>query len=113
MDVFRMAVIGRSVGGAVSQRAHASSDVIRFWWHDGLSNLERWRSEFDSDARAYRRFERAGAIHPAARSAEGGQFLTVVSDHSDGWQDVYPFAFRTRKRPRRQRQHRAKHTCFR
>src|SRR6266446_6533912 len=40
-----------------------------------------------------RSLRRAGAIYPAPRSAEAGQFLTVVSDHSDGWQDVCPFAF--------------------
>jgi hypothetical protein len=97
MDVLRTDVIGRSIGGAVSQRAHASSDLIRLGGHDGSSNLERWRSEFDSDARAHRRLERAGAIHPAARSAEGGQFLTVVSGHSDGWQDVCRFAFLERE----------------
>src|SRR5258706_6756103 len=30
--MFSARLIGRSVGGAVSQRAHASSDVIRFRW---------------------------------------------------------------------------------
>jgi len=93
MDVFRTAVIERSVGGSMSQGAHAFSDVIRLRWSRWFVDLERWQSEFDSDARVYRRVERAGAIHPAPRSAEGGQFLTVISDHSDGRQDVCPFAF--------------------
>ena len=51
MDVFRTAVPGRSVGGAMKQGAHAFSDVIR------LSNLGRGRSELGGDARVYRRFE--------------------------------------------------------
>src|SRR5712671_6154882 len=37
MDVFRTAVIERSAGGAMSQSAHAFSDVIRQGGHDGLS----------------------------------------------------------------------------
>src|SRR5467141_3224286 len=37
--------------------AHACSDVIRLRRRDGSSNLERWRSEFDRDARICRRFE--------------------------------------------------------
>ena len=41
----------------MSQGAHAFSDVIRLGGHDDLSNLERGRREFDSDARVYRRFE--------------------------------------------------------
>jgi hypothetical protein len=41
----------------MSQGAHAFSDVIRLGGHDDLSNLERGRSEFDSDAPVYRRFE--------------------------------------------------------
>jgi hypothetical protein len=81
--------------------------------HDGLSNPERWRSEFDSDARVYRRFEQFVVCSPDDRNdfrifdcfdaqaqfirhrnaPEGGQFLTVISDHSDGRQDVCPFAF--------------------
>ena len=61
-----------------------------------------------------RSLRRAGAIHPAPRCRRGraiphrylGSFRPLagcVSLHLP----------RTRKRPRRQRQHRAKHTCFR
>jgi hypothetical protein len=73
-----------------------------------VSNLERWRSEFDRDARVYRRFEQFTATTSGSsiaclnaqvefirhRDAAGGrQYLTAVLDRSDGWQDVCPFAF--------------------
>jgi hypothetical protein len=90
----------------MSQGAHAFSDVIRLGGHDDLSNLERGRSEFDSDARVYRRFEQFTANFQVfdrfdaqvqfirhREALRAAQFLTVVSDHSDGWQDVCPFAF--------------------
>jgi hypothetical protein len=98
IDVFRTAVIARSVDGEISQGAHACSNVIRGSGSRWLVDLERGRSEFGSDARVHRRFEQftattsGSSIASTRRYNSSGPAMPLRAgtssplSRSDGWQ---------------------------
>jgi hypothetical protein len=84
MDIFRMVVLERSVGGEMSQDAHACSDVIRLRWSQCWSNLECERSAIDGGAHLASRTsraQRAGRRSTPVAKSSGRRRFQRASQH--------------------------------